>query len=152
MGGAGAACDSVRQCDYGMLCTSDGVYADPTVVGAGEACDPEAGVFCSLAEGLSCAVDMANETRLTCEPFRQLDESCMEEGPQAQTSVYYACDPMAHLYCDIDFQSYTGVCAAQKIEGSPCEQDEECLSGWCNGNGVCNTYSNARCGSDVEPE
>ena len=153
-GSAGDACDDDDdECDYGMVCDSTGHCKEATVVGAGESCNPEDGLFCSLADGQACVRDVMNEAFLTCEAFRQLNDSCLDVDQQAHTSAFYTCDPFAGLYCDIDTQNYTGVCQAKKAAGAMCDEDEECQSGWCDDeSGLCNAESTGPCGDYGQPE
>jgi hypothetical protein len=77
--------------------------------------------------GLGCVHDFTTEppVGVTCEPLVGPGAECINRNDLK----YTPCDEQADLYCD--FQ--TGTCVAQKAGGQPCEDNEECLSGECEG-------------------
>lgn len=144
--GAGQTCYQDDMCQAGLYCGEDGMCAEITVVGAGEACGGyQEAPFCSLADGLGCVMESTGgqQSFTTCEPLRQLNEDCLEYDTQTQSGAMYMCDMLSGLYCDIDEQNMTGVCAAKKAGGAVCADSDECLSGYCDQTGHCYESTNA---------
>ena len=98
--------------DDGLYCSSDGCAA----LGAlGDDCS--SGGRC--ATGTFC-----DGTTQVCTEVASVGEACVAAG----WSVDSSCEPGA--YCTTD-----GVCAAQKVDGQPCDFSDECR-GYC-GDGTC---------------
>lgn len=147
--GVGQDCDWDEMCQDGLFCTDDGQCAQVQVVSTqGGACGGyEVGPFCSLAEGLGCVMEYAGGEPVgtTCEPLRQLDDDCVEFDQGTETATIYQCDMLGGLYCDMDMSAMTGVCLAKKDGGAVCEDDQECVSDYCDETSHCQAVSTDPC-------
>ncbi len=133
---AGSECDGSHEleCAQGTICM--GINQDKdicvtlTVVeAAGEVCDYNDGRICAAYENLSCAIDDFQSFTGTCAPAPGLGETCFD----ADEMVLTVCDMFGDLYCDMSagFQ-VDGTCRAKKAGGNPCDNDDQCLSDWCD--------------------
>jgi hypothetical protein len=147
--GVGEECWWDEMCQDGLYCNGEDQCAQMQIVSTqGGACGGyETGPFCSLAAGLGCVMEWAGGEAVgtTCEPLRTLNDSCLEFDQPSETATLYPCDMLSGLYCDMDTQNMTGVCAAKKEGGAVCEDDEECISGYCDTTGHCYASSNDPC-------
>lgn len=147
--GVGQTCDWDEMCQDGLYCTDEGLCAEVQIVRTqgGECGGYEVGPFCSLAEGLGCVMEWAGQEAVgtVCQPLRQVNDDCLEFDQGTETATMYPCDMLAGLYCDMDTTNMTGVCLAKKDGGAVCEEDEECLSDYCDGTGHCYQESTDPC-------
>lgn len=138
--GAGSDCEQEDQCEHGLFCNGNGECAEVVLVDElGAACGSyEMGPMCNLSLGLGCAMEFLDSENYTvCVEVLDLGESCMEMDPNTEVVTVLPCDMFAGLYCDMEFQNFTGVCAARKAGGAQCNDSGECQSDYCQMDGTC---------------
>lgn len=136
----GAACDSPEQCEHGLFCNGDGECAEIVLVDeVGAACGGfEYSPMCNIGLGLACAAEYMDGVEYTvCVEMLSQGESCMEMDSMTEVVTVLPCDMFAGLYCDMDFQNFTGVCAAKLAGGAQCDDDDQCQSDYCQMDGTC---------------
>jgi len=146
--GVGVACDDEEQCDHGLFCNGDGECAEVVLVNdVGGACGGfQDGPMCNIARGLGCAAEYGDGLTYTvCVDLGSLGDSCMEMDELTEVVTVLPCDMVAGLYCDMDLQNFTGVCAAKKAGGAQCTESDECQSNYCQMDGTCYEESTNPC-------
>jgi hypothetical protein len=136
----GDDCDGYNEMECGPdgLCvegdTSVCVEITTLVETQGEVCDHSQGIICAYYAGLSCAYDDFENMSGTCVTIPQNGDLCFISG---ENMTMIGCDFFGDSYCDMSngYQE-DAYCESKKAAETSCEENEECLSDWCD-NGSC---------------
>ncbi len=133
---AGEDCDGMAdlECESGTMCIGMGgtqaTCVELTIMeSVDDVCSYNDGDICAMYNDLVCALDDFQNFTGTCQISAKLDDMCFD----SENLVLTSCDMWGDLYCDMPGGwTEDGFCTAKKDGGEACDDDDQCLSGWCN--------------------
>ena len=139
--GEGEECYWDGECERDKMCLETGCTTVTVLTQVGDECDPENEArVCDFFAGLVCQFGIGEGGMEFTECVEAAGEG--QECFDSENSVVTPCDMRDQLYCD--FQD-TATCLPKKAGGEECEDNEECISGWCEMDGTCASVESDEC-------